>query len=135
MFFVLVSRYHTYASGGGGIKWVLVQCGEICKCRSSGEANRRFRPHVEAQMLLDIDSSEEVLSKSHAEMTALTPVAIMRSREGSAELGFHDVQLHLINAEGFGVDSTNFSLLVVTRGPHLAHPPRKGGWSSFSRLT
>lgn len=92
MFFVLVSRYHTYASGGGGFKWVLVQCGEICKCRSGGEANRRFGPHVEAQMLLDFESSEEGLSKGHTKMTALTTVAIMRSREGSAEPGFHDVQ-------------------------------------------
>lgn len=135
MFFVLVSRYCTYANGGGGIKRVLVQCGEICKCRSSGEANRRFGPHVEAQMLLNIDSFEGVLSKGHTEMTALTPVAIIRNREGSAEPGFHDVQLRLINAEGFGVDSTNFSLLVVIRGPHLAHPLRMGEWSSFSRLT
>lgn len=92
MFFVLVSRYYTYASGGGGFKWVLVQCGEICECRSSGEANRCFRSHVEAQMLLNVDRSEDMLSKGHTEMTALTPVAIMRSREGSAELGFHDVQ-------------------------------------------
>lgn len=135
MFLVLVSRYHTYASGGGGIQWVLVECGEICKCRSSGEANRRFRPHVEAQMLPNIDSSEEVLSKGHTEMTALAPVAIMRCREGSAELGSHDVQLRPITAEGFGVDSTNFCLLVVHRGLHLAHPLRKGEWSSFSGLS
>lgn len=135
MFFVLVSKYHTYASSGGGIKWVLVQCGEICECRSSGEANRCFRPHVEAQMLLNIESSEEMLSKGRTEMTASTLVAIMRSREDSAELGYHDVQLRLINAEGFGVDSTNFCLLVVTRGPHLAHPLREGEWSSFSRPT
>lgn len=135
MFSVLVSRYHTYASDGGGIKWVLVQCSEICKCRSSGEANRRLRPHVEAQILINLDSSEEVLSKGHAAMTTMTTVAITGSRESPAELGFHDVHLRLINAEGFGVDITNFSLLVITRGPHSAHPLRKGEWSSFSRLT
>lgn len=135
MFFVLASRYHTYASGGGGIKWVLVQCGEICKCRSSGQANCGFRPHAQTRMLPNIDSSEEVLSKGRTEMTALTLVAIMRSREDSAELGYHHIQLRPITAEGLGVDSTNFCLLVVHRGLHLAHPLRNGKWSSFSGLS
>lgn len=38
-------------------------------------------------MLLNIDSSEAVLSNGYTEMTALALVAIMRSREDSAELG------------------------------------------------
>jgi hypothetical protein len=93
MFAVLVGKYDTYACDGGGIKWVLVQPGEICKRRSSGKANGRFGSHTGARMLFRRNSFQEILSQGCAEMTATMTTVTMRNREVPAKPGFHDVGL------------------------------------------